>query len=354
MEKFKDIKGRGASSDPQNRFEKLHLEQDLEDFVNLPEEDKPKLTTQFFYDSSKSIISENGSPDLGFSYSMNPYRGCEHGCIYCYARPTHEYLGFSSGLDFESKILIKKEAPELLREKLMSKSWKPDVIMLSGNTDCYQPIERKMKLTRGLLEVLAEFRNPVGMITKNNLVTRDIDILKELAKYNAVAVTVSVTSLDSDLISVLEPRTSRPNARLKAIEELSKNGIPVGVNVAPVILGLTDHEMPRILKAASEAGARQAGYTTVRLPHAVAPLFVEWLGVHRPLRKERVLSAIEEMRGGKLNDPRFGSRMRGEGPMANNLKQMFSIYTKKYGLNQKRIKLSAESFVRSGDQLTLI
>ncbi len=354
MEKFKDIKGRGASSDPQNRFEKLHLEQDLEDFVNLPEEDKPRLQTQFFYDKTKSIISENDSPDLGFSYSMNPYRGCEHGCIYCYARPTHEYLGFSAGLDFESKILIKKDAPELLRKKFMSKSWTPDVIMLSGNTDCYQPIERKMKLTRGLLEVLAEFRNPVGMITKNNLVTRDIDLLKELAKYNAVVVTISVTSLDNDLISVLEPRTSRPSARLKAIEELSKNGIPVGVNVAPVILGLTDHEMPNILKAAAEAGAKQAGYTVVRLPHAVAPLFMEWLEVHRPLRKERVLSAIEEMRGGKLYDSTFGKRMRGEGAMAENIKQMFSIYTKKYGLNQKRIALSSENFVRPGDQLNLL
>lgn len=354
MEKFKDIKGRGASSDPQNRFEKLHLEQDLEDFVNLPEEDKPKLTTQFYVDKSKSIISENDSPDIGFSYSMNPYRGCEHGCIYCYARPTHEYLGFSAGLEFESKILVKKDAPLLLRKKFMTPSWKPDVIMLSGNTDCYQPIERKLQITRGLLEVLAEFRNPVGIITKNALVTRDMDLLKELAKFNAVSVTISVTSLDSDLISVLEPRTSRPSARLKAIEELAKNGIPVGANVAPVILGLTDHEMPNILKAVSEAGAYRAGYTPVRLPHAVAPLFMEWLSVHRPLRKERVLSAIEEMRGGKLNDPRFGSRMRGAGPMAENLRQMFEIYTKKYGLNQKRSGITAENFIRTGQQMSLL
>ncbi len=352
MEKFKDIKGRGASSDPKNRFETLHFEQEPEDDLRFAE--KSKLKTQFFYDKSKSIISENDSPDIGFSYSINPYRGCEHGCAYCYARPTHEYLGYSAGLDFESKILVKKDAPILLRKRLMAKSYEPDVIMMSGNTDCYQPIERKLELTRQCVEVLAEFRNPVSLISKNHLITRDIDLFKELNEFRAVHVTLSITSLDDDLISVLEPRTSRPAARLRAVEELAKNGIPVGVNVAPLILGLNDHEMPKILKAAADAGALSAAFIPVRLPLTVAPIFKEWLEVHRPLRKERVLSAIEEMRGGKLNDPRFGNRMKGEGPLVESLRQIFKIYTKKFGLNQKRSELTVEHFVRPNQQLSLL
>lgn len=348
------IKGRGASSNTDNRFESLRVtdigvEQERDHF----EGDTPLLRTQFLRDASRSILSENNSPDIPFRYSVNPYRGCEHGCIYCYARPTHEYLGFSAGLDFESKILVKDKAPELLREKLMSPAWKGESISFSGNTDCYQPVERKLQITRRCLEVLVEFRNPVSLITKNALITRDIDLISTLAKINAAAVFISVTTLDDDLGAVLEPRTSRPASRLEAIQKLSKAGIPVGVNVAPVIPGLNDHEMPAILKAARAAGATTAGYIPVRLPLAVAPLFKEWLSIHRPLRKEKIMNLIRDIRGGKLNVAKFGSRMRGEGPVAANLRQMFEIYSRKEGYQTSRAPLSSEHFCRPGDQLSL-
>src|SRR6185436_4215658 len=248
------VKGRGASINPANRFEEIHLERDID---WNPEED-PAPRTQFFRDQSATIINYNDSPDIGFDASINPYRGCEHGCIYCYARPTHEYLGFSAGLDFESRIMVKERAPELLRRELSSPKWKPQVIALSGVTDCYQPIERKLKLTRGCLEVLAEFRNPVGIVTKNHLVTRDLDLLQELARHNAAAVCISLTSLDTELRRVMEPRTSPPAARLAAIRALSQAGIPVGALIAPVIPGLTDHEVPALVEAAAKAGARSA------------------------------------------------------------------------------------------------
>jgi DNA repair photolyase len=348
----KNIKGRGASSNETNRFEKLKYEATPEDFDNYLEEDgKPILKTEVFKDASRTILTENNSPDIGFRFSINAYRGCEHGCAYCYARPTHEYLGYSAGLDFESKIFVKEKAPELLHQALMKKSWEPEPIALSGVTDCYQPLERKYELTRRCLEVLLKFRNPVFMITKNQLVLRDLDILKEMASLDLVMVYVSVTSLDADLLRVLEPRTSHPQSRLRAIEELAKAGVPVGVNVAPLIPGLTDHELPAILKAASDAGAISAGYTPVRLPLSVRPVFEEWLEVHRPLKKEKVLSQIRDIRGGKLNDANFGSRMRGEGVQADQLHQMFKLYTRKYGLNQKKISLSTEHFSRPGDQL---
>ncbi|MBX3040884.1 MAG: PA0069 family radical SAM protein [Bdellovibrionaceae bacterium] len=347
-----NIRGRGASSNPDNRFQKESREFDPEG-LSLDEEDVPVLLrTEFLTDASRSIVTENKSPDIGFRFSVNPYRGCEHGCAYCYARPTHEYLGYSAGLDFESKIFVKEKAPELLKEKLLSKNWKPEAIFLSGITDCYQPIERKLQLTRRCLEVLAEFKNPFGIITKNHLVTRDVDLLAPMAALDAALVMVSVTTLDEKLGADLEPRTSRPSARLKAVETLARAGVRVGVNVAPVIPGLTDHEMPGILKAASEAGAVFAGYTPVRLPLAVSPLFSEWLEVHRPDRKEKVLSLVRQMRGGKLNEAEFGSRMRGEGPIAEHLKQMFHLYARKYGLNEKDFDLSAESFCRPGDQLS--
>lgn len=349
----KDIRGRGASSNTPNRFDSLQFEAEPQDFDNylIDEDGKPRLQTQVLKDSSRTVLTKNDSPDIGFTYSVNPYRGCEHGCIYCYARPTHEYLGLSAGLDFESKIFVKEDAPELLEQALMKKSWNPEVIVMSGVTDCYQPLERKMQLTRRCLQVLAKFKNPGAIITKNALVTRDIDILKEMAAYDGIMVVVSITSLDDELIQVLEPRTSRPMARLKAIEELAKAGIPVSVNVAPVILGLTDHEMPAILKAASEAGAISAGYTPMRLPHAVAPLFEEWLEVHRPLRKSKVITAVKDIRGGKLNDPNFGSRMRGEGPRAEQLANVFAVYSRKYGLNKRDFRLSADHFKRPTDQM---
>jgi DNA repair photolyase len=352
QEERKNIKGRGASSNTPNRFEKDRYEAEMQEFDVYLEEEKPLLRTQFIKDSSRSIVTENSSPDVGFRFSINPYRGCEHGCAYCYARPTHEYLGYSAGLDFESKILIKNNASELLREKLMSRSWQPETIAISGVTDCYQPIERKLKLTRSCLEALAEFRNPAGIITKNALVTRDLDVLQELNKYEAVVVYLSVTTLDEQLCADLEPRTSRPQARLKAVETLSKAGIPVGVNIAPVIPGLTDHEMPNILKAAADAGAVSAGYTPLRLPLSVSPLFVEWLQVHRPEKKEKVLSHIRSIRGGELNSSQFGSRMRGQGVYAEQLGKMFKLYTKKFGLNQKPIELSTSHFKKPSDQLS--
>lgn len=351
----KNIKGRGSSGNTPNRFEKARFEAEAQDWDNYSldddKEEKPLLRTEFLRDTSRTIINENKSPDVGFTFSINPYRGCEHGCAYCYARPTHEYLGFSAGLDFESKIFVKHEAPQLLRQELMKKSWQGETISLSGNTDCYQPIERKLKLTRRCLDVLLEFRNPVGLISKNHLITRDIDLFKEFSAFGGVVVYLSITTLDDDLCADLEPRTSRPRARLQAIKELADNGIPVGVNVAPVIPGLTDHEMPQILKAAAQAGARWAGYTPVRLPLAVTPIFSEWLEVYRPLKKEKVLSLIRSMRDGKLNDANFGSRMRGTGAIAENLRQMFKISTQREGLNQEDFQLSKKQFRRPGDQL---
>jgi DNA repair photolyase len=344
-------RGRGSGSNSTGRFESVNLELDPIDPQDV--ENTSPLRTQFFKDTSRSIVTKNTSPDIGFTYSMNFYRGCEHGCAYCYARPTHEYLGMSAGLDFETKIFVKENAPELLREELMSSSWQPDVIHIAGITDCYQPAERKFQLTRRVLQVLAEFRNPVSLITKNALITRDIDILQELAANDLVIAYLSVTSLDTELARDLEPRTSTPSARLNAVEQLAKAGIPVGVNVAPVIPGLTDHEMPKILKAAKDAGADFAGYTALRLPYSVSAIFEEWLENHRPLAKAKVLHQIREMRGGKLNDPEFGSRMRGTGPKAKNMNTMFKLFTKQLGLNQREHALRTDLFQRPGDQLSL-
>src|SRR5262245_42876238 len=299
------IRGRGAASNPANRFDKTSYQRSEWD-----EPGDPSVDTVFLKDETRSIIAYNDSPDVGFNASINPYRGCEHGCIYCFARPNHEYLGFSAGLDFETKILVKEDAPELLRKELASPNWEPQVIAISGVTDAYQPIERRLQLTRRCLEVLAEFRNPVVIITKNELVTRDIDLLSELASHNAVIVFVSVTSLRNELARDLEPRASQPQRRLAAIEALSTAGIHVGVLVAPLMPGLTDHEMPSILKACRAAGARFAGYVPLRLPFGLAPLFEEWLKLHAPLQKEKILGRVREIRGGRLNDPNFKSRMR--------------------------------------------
>ena len=342
---------RGAPENPPNRFEKIHLEPDAD--WNPDDDVLPR--TQFLKDHSKTVISHNDSPDIGFRSSLNPYRGCEHGCIYCYARPTHEYLGFSAGLDFESKIMVKEDAPELLRKELSSPKWEPQVIVMSGVTDCYQPVERKLKLTRRCLEVLLDFRNPVGIITKNSLVTRDIDVLSEMAKYQCASVCLSITMLDNHLRKVMEPRTSPPEARLSAIRKLAEAGIPVSVNVAPIIPGLTDHEMPAILKAAREAGATSAGFTVVRLPHANAPLFEKWIETHFPDRKDKVLNRIKAMRGGKMYDSQWGTRMRGEGIFAEQIEAMFDVARRKAGFtNESRYELSTANFRRpGGSQLSL-
>ncbi len=344
------IHGRGASSNPVNRFEALALEPDPEE---RPEDEVPALTTRFYRDFSRTIIAHNDSPDVGFESSVNPYRGCEHGCIYCYARPTHEYLGFSAGLDFESRIMVKEDAPELLAAELSKPRWKPQVIAMSGVTDPYQPVERRLKLTRRCLEVLARFRNPVAIITKNQLVTRDIDLLGVLAAHGAAAVNISVTSLDPKLQRILEPRTSTPRARLEAIAQLRAAGVPAGVMVAPIIPGLTDHEVPAILQACAAAGAQWAGYTVVRLPLAVAPLFERWLEEHFPERKEKVLGRIRNLRGGeRLNDPRFKSRMVGEGIFAEQIADLFAAGCKRAGIGG-RVKLSTAAFRCPNEQMNL-
>lgn len=333
---------RGSTSNPFNRFTNHGWNWDDE---ILPEErGNPK--TQFIQDSSASIISTNVSPDVPFEASVNPYRGCEHGCVYCYARPTHEFLGYSSGIDFETKIHIKPDAARLLRAQLASKQWQPKVLMLSGVTDPYQPAERKLGITRSVLEVLAEARNPVTIITKNHLVARDIDLLTELSKYSCIVVALSITTLDPALTSVLEPRTSRPGRRLQAINKLAEAGIPTGVMIAPIIPGLNDYEVPDILKAAAEAGADYANYTLLRLPYALKDIFSDWLETYYPLRKDKILNRILMYRDGKLNDSQFGTRFKGQGPIAAQVRDMFRIHVHKNGLNKDRPQLLTDNFRR--------
>lgn len=346
----KQIRGRGAPSNPASRFATVTAER-FEDYD--PSED-PAPRTQFISDASATIITYNDSPDIGFNASINVYRGCEHGCAYCYARPTHEYLGFSPGLDFETKIVVKYDAPELLRHELSSPKWKPQVIAMSGVTDCYQPAERKLQLTRRCLEVLAEFRNPVAIVTKNHLVTRDVDLLAELARFKAVAVYISITTLDAELTPKLEPRASLPQMRLAAINTLHAAGVPVGVLAAPMIPGLNDHELPSIIAAAASAGAQFAGFVPLRLPFAVKDIFSDWLARHYPDRKENVLNRVRSMHGGKLNNSEFGSRMRGEGVFAEQLSQLFHVAARKAGLGEGD-ELSTASFRRPGEaQLSLL
>jgi len=339
----RETRGRGANINPANRFEALHYE--LEDWCE-PDTEKPPARTQFLRDDSQSVISYNNSPDVGFDASLNPYRGCEHGCAYCYARPTHEYLGFSAGIDFESRILVKPKAAELLAAELARPSWTPQLLALSGVTDAYQPIERKLRITQSCLRVLVEFRNPVIVVTKNHLVTRDADHLRELAKVNASSVTLSITTLDPKLARILEPRASSPSQRLDAIAKLHQAGIPVGVNVAPIIPGINEHEIPSVTATAAKAGAQFASYTIVRLPLAVAPIFVAWLENHFPERKEMVLGRIRSMRNGKLNNADFGARMRGDGPMSEQIRQMFHVSCRRAGLNRTSTELSVASFRR--------
>ena len=338
------IPGRGAAHNPPNRFERLHLTPDSD----CPPEERPHLRTEYFFDATESVLTENDSPDIPYTFGLNPYRGCEHGCAYCYARPYHEFLGWSSGLDFESKIMVKLRAPELLRRELSSLRWQPEGITLSGVTDCYQPCERQFRVTRGCLEVCAEFRQPLSIVTKNALVTRDCDLLAPLARLGAAAVYISVTTLDSELAGQLEPRASRPAARLRAIRELADAGIPVGVMVAPVIPGLTDHELPAILHAAAAAGATRAGYIIVRLPHAVKDVFLQWLDVHAPTKKARIIDRVREIRGGQLNVSQWGARLRGEGVFAEQIRDLFAVSARRAGLSTERKPLDASHFRRPG------
>jgi DNA repair photolyase len=336
----KVLHNRGALVNPANRFEKISFERD----EDISDEEYPSPKTEFYKDTSKSIISYNDSPDIGFETSLNPYRGCEHGCVYCYARPTHEYFGLSSGSDFEAIIFVKTEAPLLLRKELAHPKWKPQVIVMSGVTDCYQPFERKFQVTRQCLQVLLDFQNPVGIITKNKLVTRDIDLFQSMARYQGVCVTVSITTLDPHLARMMEPRASTPANRLKAIEDLARAGIPVTVNVAPIVPGLTDHEIPAILKAAADLGAQSAGYTILRLPYAVKDIFERWLIEYFPERKDKVLNRIRELRDGALYDSGWGTRMSGKGLFAVHIRDMFDMGYKRAHFPDGRIHLSAASF----------
>lgn len=343
--------GRGARLNPANRFERIHLEVDP---GALEENELRQVKTEYLADRTRSVLAENDSPDTGFTFSINPYRGCEHGCIYCYARPSHEFLGFSAGLDFETRIIVKEDAPELLSKAFQKTSWKPQVVALSGNTDPYQPVERRLGLTRGCLEVFLRHRNPVAIITKNYLVTRDADILEKMAALNLVRVTISVTTLRPELVGVMEPRTSRPERRLQAIRELSSRGIPVSVNVAPIVPGLTDEEMPSILRAASEHGATNASYIIVRLPGPVKPLFLDWIRRTYPDRAQRIINRLTDLRGARLTDSRFGLRMRGEGEWASMISNLFAMNCRRFGLNETYPALSTKHFRRlAGGQADL-
>mgnify|MGYP003888361653 CR=1 FL=1 len=320
--------GRGAQINTKNRFDKYSISQDFIEMID--EEFLKEEQSQYIEVFPKTIINKVTSPDIPGMYSMNPYQGCEHGCLYCYARTTHEYWGYSAGLDFERKILVKKNAPELLEKAFMKKNWEPSPIMFSGNTDCYQPAEKKHKITRQILEVLLEYRHPVGLITKNALIHRDIDILTELAKLRLVKVAISLTSLKEETRQLLEPRTATLKRRLQTMELLSKNNIPVIVMAAPMIPFINSDELPEILRAASDHGALDAGYTVVRLNGKVGEVFENWIRQALPDKADRVLSQIKNAHGGSLNDSRFGTRMRGEGKFIESLNAMFRIAKKKY------------------------
>jgi len=340
------IKGRGAAIQPANRYLSVHTEADWEHVA----EDEEYLAslgrppTQYLPDESQSIVAENDSPDIGFRYSVNPYRGCAHGCSYCYARPGHEYLGMSAGLDFETKVLVKHRAADLLREFLARPKWKPETIAFSGVTDCYQPAEREFRITRGCVAVAAECRQPIGIITKNALVCRDIDLLSQLAAHGAVRVSLSITTLDAKLARVMEPRTSSPDARLRAIRELTAAGIPTNVMTAPIIPGLNDSEIPAILSAAREAGATWAGYVLLKLPTTVKPVFLDWLQRSYPDKSERVQSLIRSTRGGRLSDSQFGRRQVGAGNMADLIGDTFRLWYTKLGYANDHPALNSDAF----------
>lgn len=336
--------GRGTARNPTNRFEHTRTQRDPDDADQWNPDELSAPTTTFTDDRTRSVITYNDSPDIPFNASLNPYRGCEHGCSYCYARPYHEYLGLSAGIDFESRILVKSDAAQLLRQELSAPKWKPQTLNLSGVTDCYQPAERIHRVTRACLEILAEFRNPVAIITKNRLVTRDIDMLQDLARDNAAAVTISITTLKQDLAAKLEPRASVPRARLAAIRTLTDAGIPVTVNIAPIIPGLNDHEMPAIMRAAADHGAVSAGYSIVRLPYAVKDLFAEWLDRHAPAAKNKILNAISSCHQGHVNGSPTSTRMRGDGPIAHLIGEQFRVHRARHGLNDSWPQLSAAAF----------
>lgn len=344
-------KGRGAQINPKNKY--LTDEYAQEHAEGIDEWWQADVPTQIFEEHAKTLVNKVDSPDVGMWFSMNPYQGCEHGCIYCYARNTHQFWGLSAGLDFERKIIVKHNAPALLRKFLDNKNWVPKPISLSGNTDCYQPIERKMWLTRQLLEVAVEYKQPVGIITKNSLVLRDRYLLQQLAQDNLLCVYISITTLQEDLRQKMEPRTATAAQRLKVVKELSDLGIPVGVMTAPIIPGLNDQEIPRLLEAAAANGAKYAGYTVVRLNDAVKIIFNDWLYKNFPDRADKVWHMIEGLHGGQVNDSEFGRRMRGDGNVADIIRQQFKLHVKKNGMNQDRFEFNTDAFRRPNAQLTL-
>ncbi len=351
----RSLKGRGALSNPAGRFERSTIESVDDGWYAEGAADSVETTLE--PDRAKSVISTNDSPDIGFEYSINPYRGCSHGCIYCYARPSHAYMGLSPGRDFETRLFYKADVANVLEKELAAPSYVCKPIMLGSNTDPYQPDEKHMRVTRAILEVLAGCRHPVSIVTKGALVVRDLDILADLARDNLVNVTVSITSLDANMKRTLEPRAASPQARLKAVDQLASSGVPVGILVAPVIPALTDHEMERIMEAATERGARWAGYVMLRLPYEVKDLFREWLAEHHPRRASHVMSLIQDVRGGRDNDPSFGSRMRGTGPVAQLIRNRFQIAYRRLGLDKRgRHELDCGLFrppVVAGGQMTL-
>jgi DNA repair photolyase len=340
------IRGRGAAVQPDNPYLRMQRVDDWEHVADDQEylESLGRPPTVYLDDQSQSIVATNDSPDVGFNYSVNPYRGCAHGCSYCFARPGHEYLGMSAGLDFETKIMVKRRAPEMFREFLARPQWKPETIMFSGVTDCFQPVERELRLTRGCLEVAAECRQPVAVITKNALITRDIEVLAELAAHRAVHVALSITTLDRDLARAMEPRTSTPEARLRAIVQLSAAGVPSMVMIGPVIPGLNDSEIPAILKAAREAGAGRASYVLLRLPSTVREVFLDWLHRERPNHAAKVESFIRATRGGQLYNSKWGERQRGKGVIAEQIEQTFRVFAKRYELDGDSELLNCEAF----------
>ena len=335
--------GRGARRNLPNQYERFHVDIDP---GALSEDERRSIETTYLRDPSESILSENESPDVPFTYSLNPYRGCEHGCPYCYARPSHEYWGLSAGLDFESRIFVKEDAPKLLSERLQKKSWTPQGVALSGNTDPYQPVEQELEITRSCLEVFNRHRNPVSIVTKSGRIRRDIDLLGEMAQLNLVNVAVSLTTVDDSLAGKLEPRAARPSLRLDTIEALSEAGVPVSILVAPLIPGLNDEEIPNILEAAGERGAQNASYVLLRLPGSVKDIFVSWVEDHFPDRKSRILGRLRDLREGELNETAFGRRMQGEGEWARVFRQLFRSARVKNGLDRGRPSLSTKHFRR--------
>ncbi len=343
----KYFKGRGAQLNTANRFLKQEYVQ--EHIEALDEEFLGDERTKLFFEHPKKIINKVESPDIPGLYSLNPYQGCEHGCIYCYARNAHQYWGFSAGLDFERKIIVKPDAAKLLREAFERKSWVPSPVMVSGNTDCYQPIEKKLKITRQLLEVFLEYRNPIAMITKNSLILRDTDLLSELAKHKLVHVMVSITSLKEELRLKMEPRTASAKKRLNVLNQLSKAGVPCGVMTAPIIPGLNSMEIPSIIKQAADNGAVNAGYTIVRLNGSISEIFTNWIHKNFPDRAEKVLHQIQDCHGGQLNDSRYGTRIKGEGEIAESIKQIFVNSVKRYMKGRYSEELNTADFRRPGE-----